>query len=103
MVVDLARNPIVAAIVLGGLYGLSGLGFHPIVDKTITLLGQAGVPAALMGLGLSLSAFGFKGNIRGVTAMRRARPKHGYACQMGPISPFLTVLAFGTGHAISRA
>ena len=69
LVNDLIRNPIVVAIVAGSLWRLTGLGLTPFVDRTIALLGQAGVPAALFALGLSLAAFGFKGNIRGVTVI----------------------------------
>lgn len=69
LVNDLIRNPIVVAIVLGSLWRLTGLGLAPIADRTIALLGQAGVPAALFALGLSLAGFGFKGNVRGVTVI----------------------------------
>ena len=69
IVSDLIRNPIVVAIVAGSLWRLTGLGLNPIADRTITLLGQAGVPSALFALGLSLAAFGFKGNVRGVTVI----------------------------------
>ena len=66
---DLARNPIVAAIVLGSVWRFTGLGLSPIIDRTIGLLGQAGIPTSLFALGLSLYGFGFKGNIRGVTVI----------------------------------
>jgi predicted permease len=66
---DLARNPIVAAIVAGSLWRWTGLGLTPVADRTIELLGQAGVPTSLFALGLSLAGYGFKGNIRGVTAI----------------------------------
>ena len=66
---DLIRNPIVVAIVAGSVWRLTGLGLTPIADRTIQLLGQAGIPASLFALGLSLSAFGFKGNVRGVTVI----------------------------------
>ncbi len=69
LVLDLLKNPIVMAIVAGSLWRLTGLGIHPIADRTISLLGQAGVPTALFVLGLSLTAFGFKGNVRSVTAI----------------------------------
>ncbi len=66
---DLLRNPIVMAILAGLLWGMTGLGLNPVVDRTIGLLGQAGIPASLFALGLSLVAFGFRGNIRGVTVI----------------------------------
>ena len=67
LVLSLAKNPIVMALVAGALWGATGLGLHPIADRTITMLGEAGVPAALFALGLSLAAFGLKGHMRGVS------------------------------------
>ncbi|HFC04159.1 MAG TPA: AEC family transporter, partial [Rhizobiales bacterium] len=61
--------PIVMALVAGMLWGLTGLGLHPAADRTITLLGQAGAPAALFALGLSLAAYGFKGHLRGMSVI----------------------------------
>ena len=69
LAVSLAKNPIVMALVAGMLWGLTGLGLHPVADRTITLLGQAGVPAALFALGLSLAAYGFKGHLRGMSVI----------------------------------
>ncbi|MGI9462880.1 MAG: AEC family transporter [Aestuariivirgaceae bacterium] len=69
LVNDLIRNPIVMAILAGSLWRATGLGLNTVVDRTIDLLGQAGIPTSLFALGLSLVAFGFKGNIRGVTVM----------------------------------
>ena len=67
LVLSLAKNPIVMALVAGALWGATGLGLHPIADRTITMLGGAGGPAALFALGLSLAAFGLKGHMRGVS------------------------------------
>jgi len=58
---DLARNPIILAIIAGSLWRLSDLGLHPAVDKTLQLLGQSGVPCALIALGASLVNFQIKG------------------------------------------
>jgi len=69
LVVSLAKNPIIMALVAGALWGATGLGLHPIVDRTINLLGQAGVPAALFALGLSMAAYGFKGHMRGMSVI----------------------------------
>ena len=66
---SLIKNPIVVAICAGSLWRLTGLGLNPLLDRTIGLLGQAGVPAALFVLGLSLTSFAFKGNIRGVMVL----------------------------------
>ena len=67
--VSLAKNPIVMALVAGALWGATGLGLHPIADRTISLLGQAGVPAALFALGLSLAAYGLRGHMRGLSVL----------------------------------
>lgn len=58
---ELARNPIVIAVVLGFSWQMTGLGLHPLVDRTLNLLGQAGIPCSLVALGLSLVAFEIKG------------------------------------------
>lgn len=69
LVVSLARNPIVMALFSGLLWGATGIGLHPVADRTISLLGQAGVPAALFALGLSLASYGLRGNIRGLSVI----------------------------------
>lgn len=69
LILSLAKNPIVMALFAGILWGFTGYGLHPIADRTISLLGQAGVPAALFALGLSLAAYGLRGNLRGLTVI----------------------------------
>jgi len=69
LAVALAKNPIVVALLGGSLWGFTGIGLHPIADRTISLLGQAGVPAALFALGLSLAAYGLKGHMRGLSVI----------------------------------
>lgn len=69
LVMSLARNPIVMALFAGLLWALTGIGLHPVAERTLTLLGQAGVPAALFALGLSLAAYGLVGNIRGLSVI----------------------------------
>jgi malonate transporter and related proteins len=61
VMLDLARNPLLIAIALGGLWRLTGLGLAPVPDKIFSLLGQAGVPSALTALGASLAGFGIRG------------------------------------------
>jgi malonate transporter and related proteins len=58
---DLARNPLIMAIVAGVIWRLSGLGLNAVVDRTLGLLAQAGVPTALVALGVSLAGFAIKG------------------------------------------
>ena len=69
IVVDLARNPIMIAIGLGLLWRLTGLGLHPVVDKTIELLAQAGPPTALIALGINLFRFEIRGAKFGIVVM----------------------------------
>src|SRR3954453_4806051 len=61
ILVDLARNPIMLAIGLGVLWRFTGLGLHPVVDRTVELLAQAGSPTALIALGINLVRFEVKG------------------------------------------
>lgn len=69
IVFDLARNPIMLAIGLGLLWRLTGLGLHPVVDRTIELLAQAGSPTALIALGINLFRFEIRGAKLGIVVM----------------------------------
>ncbi len=69
VLVDLSRNPIMLAIGFGVIWRLTGLGLHPVVDKTIERLAQAGSPAALIALGIILSRFEVKGEKLGIAVM----------------------------------
>lgn len=60
---DLSRNPIIVGIVLGGLWRFSGLQMPDVGLKVLGLLAQAGVPAALVALGLSLVRFEIRGQV----------------------------------------
>lgn len=66
---DLARNPLMLAIGFGVIWRFTGLGLNPVVDKTVELLAQAGSPAALIALGITLFRFEVKGEIGSVVAM----------------------------------
>ena len=69
VVTDLARNPVILAIVAGSLWRLSDAGLHPLADKVLALLGQAGVPCALVALGAGLTQFQIKGQAGTLTVM----------------------------------
>ncbi|MGY4467262.1 malonate transporter [Bradyrhizobium sp. LB9.1b] len=69
VLLDLSRNPIMFAIGLGLLWRLTGLGLHPVVDRTVELLAQAGSPAALIALGINLFRFEVKGEKLGILVM----------------------------------
>jgi predicted permease len=65
---DLAKNPLMLGIGFGVIWRFTGLGLNPVVDKTIELLAQAGSPAALIALGITLFRFEVKGE-RGSVAV----------------------------------
>lgn len=66
---DLARNPLMLGIGFGVIWRFTGLGLNPVVDKTIELLAQAGSPAALIALGITLFRFEVKGEMLSVVVM----------------------------------
>lgn len=63
LVQDLGQNPIIIGILLGLLWRFSGVPVPEVALKLLNLLAQAGVPAALVGLGLSLVRFEIKGQV----------------------------------------
>ncbi|MDE5464378.1 AEC family transporter [Bradyrhizobium sp. CSS354] len=66
---DLARNPLMLGIGFGVGWRFTGLGLHPVVDRTVELLAQAGSPAALIALGINLFRFEVKGEMLSVVVM----------------------------------
>jgi len=69
LVNQLIRNPIVLALLLGTLWRLTGLGLHPVPDRFLDLLGEAGIPTALVALGLTLASYSLKGQWRGILTL----------------------------------
>ncbi len=53
-------NPIVAAILSGTLFGLSGLKLPALVSAPLDMTGQAAAPLALIALGMSLAEYGLR-------------------------------------------
>lgn len=66
LALQLATNGIVIALVAAGLWRLTGLGIHPVPDKMLEMLGTAGVPMALVALGVSLAGYSLKGSWGGM-------------------------------------
>jgi malonate transporter and related proteins len=66
LALELARNPIVLALVLGTLWRMTGFGLSGIIDRTLDLLGDAGIPTALVALGLSLAGYSLRGQWSGI-------------------------------------
>ncbi len=60
---DLSRNIIIVAIIAGTAWRLSGLPLPVVADQVIDLAGRAGIPCALVALGLSLVDFRIKGQV----------------------------------------
>jgi predicted permease len=69
LVNQLIRNPIVLALLLGTLWRLTGLGLHAVPDRFLDLLGEAGIPTALVALGLTLAGYSLKGQWRGILTL----------------------------------
>jgi predicted permease len=69
LVNQLIRNPIVLALLLGTFWRWTGLGLHPIADRFLDLLGEAGIPTALVALGLTLAGYSLKGQWRGILTL----------------------------------
>lgn len=65
----LFTNPIIVALATGGLWWVSGLGLNPVVDRTLSLIGQAAAPVALFTLGASLTRYRTGGAFRDVSIM----------------------------------
>lgn len=56
-VLDLLRNPIIAAVIIGTLWRWSGFGLPEVLDKLILLLGGAAIPVSLTALGMTLARY----------------------------------------------
>ncbi len=62
----LATNAIILGLVAGGLWRLTGLGLNVVPDKMLSMLADAGVPTALVALGVSLAAYSLRGSWGGM-------------------------------------
>jgi malonate transporter and related proteins len=66
---QLAGNAIVLALVAAAIWRWTGLGIHPVPDRMLSMLADAGVPTALVALGVSLAAYSLKGSFTGMFAV----------------------------------
>ena len=57
-------NPIVAAIVAGSLFGLSGFKLPTLIEAPLAMTGQAAAPMALIALGMGLAEYGIRAEWR---------------------------------------
>jgi malonate transporter and related proteins len=66
---DLLRNPLIIAMLSGGLWRMTGADIVPVLDKVLQSLGSAGVPCALVALGGSLTQFQIRGQLPTLTTV----------------------------------
>ncbi len=69
LLLNLAKNAIVLALLAGTLWRLTGLGLHPIPAKMLVMLADASVPTALFALGVSLAGYTLRGSWDGMFAV----------------------------------
>ena len=64
-----ARNtlvhPVVLPVLAGLAWNLTGLRLHPVVDESLATLATAVVPVCLVLIGVTLAAYGVRGQVRG--------------------------------------
>jgi predicted permease len=66
---DVLTNPVVASILLGTVFGFSGIGLPGMVDQTLQLVAQAAVPMSLIVLGMGLAEYGIRADWRASVAL----------------------------------
>ncbi len=66
---QLATNAIILALVAAALWRWTGMGLHPVPDRMLAMLAEAGVPTALVALGVSLAGYSLRGAWGGVAAL----------------------------------
>lgn len=57
---NVLTNPLVASILLGVLYGMTGLGIPHLIKEPLNLVSTATMPMALIALGMGLAEYGIK-------------------------------------------
>ncbi|MCK9379476.1 MAG: AEC family transporter [Sulfuritalea sp.] len=53
-------NPVVAGIILGTVFGLTGFSIPELIDDPLEMLGQVAAPLALVALGMGLAQYGIR-------------------------------------------
>jgi predicted permease len=64
MTVKVATNPVIAAIVLGTLLGLTGIKIPELIDAPLAMVAQAAAPMSLIALGAGLAEYGVRNGWR---------------------------------------
>lgn len=57
-------NPIVGSILVGTLYGFTGIALPHVVDRTLEMIATAALPLSLIALGMGLAEFGLRSGWR---------------------------------------
>ncbi len=66
---DVARNPLIMAMIAGLMFRYAGLQLPALPGRLIELTAQAGVPVSLLGLGLSLAAYEIRGQTSSIATI----------------------------------
>jgi predicted permease len=66
---SVTTNPIVAAIVCGSVFGLSGLHIPELIDAPLAMMSQAAAPMSLVVLGMGLAEYGVRAGWQQSTAI----------------------------------
>lgn len=61
---NVLKNPLIIAILSGTAFSLTGLSLPGVVAQPVAMLGQIGVPLALIALGMSLAAYQIKEGLK---------------------------------------
>ncbi len=65
----LVRHPVMVSMAVAVGWALTGIGFHPLFDRMLVMLGQAAPPTALFALGASLAHYTVRGSLAQVAAI----------------------------------
>ena len=66
-------NPVVASVLAGAAFGLTGLRLPALIDRPLELVGQSAIPLSLIVLGMGLAEYGLRDGWRealGITGMK---------------------------------
>jgi len=66
-------NPVVASVLVGAAFGLTGLRLPVLIDRPLELVGQSAIPLSLIVLGMGLAEYGLRDGWRealGITGMK---------------------------------
>jgi len=88
---NVLTNPVIAAVLLGTAFGLTGWPLPLLVDRPLDLLGASAIPLSLIVLGMGLAEYGIGSGWREATAMTAVK------LILQPLAAWLLALALGLG------